>query len=95
MHSNTLPSTPRCFAWSLPFRFSDQNVLCISHFSHACYMLRPCHPLWLDHRRYDTYIDISRRSALSTFCLYVLLACFLNVCRILFLTKTKLQNMNL
>jgi hypothetical protein len=26
-----------------PFRFSDQNFLCISHLSHACYMPRSCH----------------------------------------------------
>jgi hypothetical protein len=27
-----------------PSGFSDQNFLCISHLSHACYMPRPCHP---------------------------------------------------
>jgi len=40
-----LPST----LWSLPFRFSDQNFVYISHLSHACYMPRPSHPPWLDH----------------------------------------------
>jgi hypothetical protein len=40
-HSNiTSPSTPRSFELSLPFRFSDQNFLCIFHRSHACYMPR-------------------------------------------------------
>jgi hypothetical protein len=28
---------------SLRFRFSNQNIVCISHLSHACYMLRPSH----------------------------------------------------
>jgi hypothetical protein len=32
IHSNIiLPSTPRSFVLSLPFRFSNQNFLCISH----------------------------------------------------------------
>jgi hypothetical protein len=30
------PSMPRSSEWSLPFRFSDQNIACISHLSHAC-----------------------------------------------------------
>jgi len=38
------PSTPRSSHWSLLFRFSDQNFICISHFSHAHYMPRPSHP---------------------------------------------------
>jgi hypothetical protein len=29
------PSTSRSSAWSLPFRFSDQNLLCIFHLTHA------------------------------------------------------------
>jgi hypothetical protein len=33
----------------LPFRFSDQKLVCISHRSHACYMLSPFHPTWLNH----------------------------------------------
>jgi len=44
-HSNIiLPFIPRTSEWSLPFRFSDQNVVCISHLSHACYMLSLSHP---------------------------------------------------
>jgi hypothetical protein len=32
---------------SLPFRFSDQNVIYISYLSHAYYMHRLPHPPWL------------------------------------------------
>jgi hypothetical protein len=46
--SNILPSTPSSSRWSLLFRFSNQNIVCISHVSHACFMLRPYHPPWLD-----------------------------------------------
>jgi hypothetical protein len=39
IHSNIiLPSTLRSLDWSLPFWFSDQNYVYISHLSHACYM---------------------------------------------------------
>jgi len=39
IHSNIIfPSTPRSSEWSLPFRVSYQNSLCISYLSHACYM---------------------------------------------------------
>jgi len=32
IHSNIiLPSTPRSSDWSLPFRISDQDFVCISH----------------------------------------------------------------
>jgi len=49
-HSNIILQTmPMSSEWSLPFRFSDQNFLRISHLTHACYMLRPSRPLWLDH----------------------------------------------
>jgi len=34
---------------SLPFRFSDQNFLCMYHLFHACYITRPSHPSWFDH----------------------------------------------
>jgi hypothetical protein len=33
----------------LPFRFSDQNFVCISYLPHACYMCCPSHPPWFDH----------------------------------------------
>jgi len=36
------PSMSRSSTLSLPFRFPD-NFLCISHFSYACYKLRPSH----------------------------------------------------
>jgi hypothetical protein len=36
---NILLSTLRPSKWSLPFRVSDRNIVCISHLSHACYML--------------------------------------------------------
>jgi hypothetical protein len=40
-HFNVIfPSMLRSFMTSLPFCFSNQNVLCISHLSHSCYM--PC-----------------------------------------------------
>jgi hypothetical protein len=43
-HSNIiLPSTTRSSEWSLPFRFSNQSTVCISHLSHACYMPLPSH----------------------------------------------------
>jgi len=35
-----LPSTLSSPEWSLPFRFSDQNVVFVSHLSHSCYI--PC-----------------------------------------------------
>jgi hypothetical protein len=35
---------PRSSKWSLPFRFSNQNIICISHISHACYMPRLLSP---------------------------------------------------
>jgi hypothetical protein len=33
------------------FRFSNQELLCISHLSHACYMPHTSHPPWLYHRK--------------------------------------------
>jgi len=45
IHSNIIFSyTPRSSKWSLPFRFFNQNIVCISHLSHPCYM-PPSHPL--------------------------------------------------
>jgi hypothetical protein len=38
------PSTPRFSVWSRPFRLLNQDLVCICHHSHACYMLRPSHP---------------------------------------------------
>jgi hypothetical protein len=40
----------RSSKWSLPFRFPDQNIVCIFHPSHACYMPRLSCPPWLKHR---------------------------------------------
>jgi len=37
-HSNVLPSMSRSSKWSLPLRFSDQNLVYISHLSHGCYI---------------------------------------------------------
>jgi hypothetical protein len=45
-HYNILPSTSRSSEWSLPFRFSNWNIVCISHLFHACYMSR--HLILLD-----------------------------------------------
>jgi hypothetical protein len=44
-----LPSTLRSSDSSLPFRFYNLNIICISHLSHACCMSRPLHPPWFDH----------------------------------------------
>jgi hypothetical protein len=39
IHFNIIISpTPRSSEWSLPFRLSNQNSICISHLTHACYM---------------------------------------------------------
>jgi hypothetical protein len=40
IHPNIIfPSTPRSPELSLPFRFSNQNILRISHVSHSCYFI--------------------------------------------------------
>jgi hypothetical protein len=50
IHPNIiLPSTPMTSEWSLPFRFSDQNFLCISHFFQIRYTLYPSHSPCFDH----------------------------------------------
>jgi len=47
IHCNIfLPSRPS--NWSLPFRFSNQNIVFISHLPHACCMSRPSHPARFD-----------------------------------------------
>jgi hypothetical protein len=43
-----LPSLPRPSERSLPFRFSDHDLLCIYSF-HACYIPYPSHPSWFGH----------------------------------------------
>jgi hypothetical protein len=48
IHSNIVfPSTPRSSEWTFPFSFSNQNIVCISNLSNACYM--PClsYIIWL------------------------------------------------
>jgi len=46
IHSNIIfLSTPRSSKWPLPFRFSNQNIVYISHLSHALYM--PAHLILL------------------------------------------------
>jgi len=42
-------SMPISSEWSLPFRFSNQNFVYISHLSLACYIPPLSHPLWLHH----------------------------------------------
>jgi D-alanyl-lipoteichoic acid acyltransferase DltB (MBOAT superfamily) len=50
IHSNIiLPSTSRSSEWSLPFRFSYQNVVCLSHLFRVCYMLCPPRSPLFDH----------------------------------------------
>jgi len=45
----TFPSAVRSSEWSHPFRFSDQNFVCLSHQFHACYMLHLSHPYLFYH----------------------------------------------
>jgi len=52
-----LLSTPTSPDLGLPLRFSDQNYVVISHFSHACFTSRPSHPPWFRHPT-----NISRRA---------------------------------
>jgi len=48
INSGIFPSMPSSSKWSLPFMFSNQNIVCISHFFHACHI--PClsHVPWFD-----------------------------------------------
>jgi len=47
IHSSVIvPSTLMSSEWSLPFRISEQNFVCLP----ACYMSRPSNPSLLDHR---------------------------------------------
>jgi len=49
IHSNIIyPSMPVSSKWSLPFQFSNQNTVYISHLFQACYMPCSSHP-WVDH----------------------------------------------
>jgi len=48
-HFNIIFPMPTSSEWSRPFRFANQNIVCISHLSHVCSMPRPSHPSWLDH----------------------------------------------
>jgi len=49
IHSNIIfLSTPRSSKWSLPFKFSDQNFVLISHLFIACYMPRLSYSPGLD-----------------------------------------------
>jgi len=41
IHSNIFPSTSRSSEWYLSFRFTNQNILCTFHLSHAGYIPRP------------------------------------------------------
>jgi hypothetical protein len=44
-----LSSSPKPSEWSTPLKFSGQNVVCVSYFSHACYISCPCHHPWFRH----------------------------------------------
>jgi len=65
-HSNIIhSSTTTSSEWSLPFRFSDQNLLCLYHLYHLCYMPRPSYPPWVDHPNYIwVTVSFSRRTLL-------------------------------
>jgi hypothetical protein len=41
--------------WSLPIRPSDQDIVCISHLSHACYMPYSPHAPWSRNRALAKY----------------------------------------
>jgi len=43
MLNTIFPSMPRSPEWHLLFRFSSQNIVCIFHISHTCYMPRLSH----------------------------------------------------
>jgi hypothetical protein len=43
------PSKPTSSAWSLPFRFSTQNTVCISHLSRTWHIPRLSKPPWFRH----------------------------------------------
>jgi len=50
IHSNDIfPSMLGSCNWSLPFRFSIQNIVCISHPLNACYMSCPSNLPLFDH----------------------------------------------
>jgi len=42
-----LPCALRFSEWCLLFKHSDQNLVCLSHLSRACYMSHPSRP-WRD-----------------------------------------------
>jgi hypothetical protein len=44
-----VPSVPMFSTWSVPYRFSGQNFVCISHLSHACFMSHQAHHPWFVH----------------------------------------------
>jgi hypothetical protein len=52
IHSNILRSMPLSSEWSLSFRFYEQNILCIFHLFHACYIPRQAHPLIICYEAY-------------------------------------------
>jgi hypothetical protein len=46
IHSTCIfPSMPKSSTWSLPFGFSNQRFVCISHLYCACYIARPSRSL--------------------------------------------------
>jgi hypothetical protein len=50
IHSDIIfPFTRMSSRWSLPFRFFDQNFLCIYHLTHPRYMPLPSLPPWFNH----------------------------------------------
>jgi hypothetical protein len=46
IHSNIIPSNSRSSEWTFYFRFSNLNIVYISHLFHACYMPHASHPPW-------------------------------------------------
>jgi hypothetical protein len=81
-HPTSLTSiryTPSSSEWSLPFRFSDKNMLCISSFSNSCYMPHPSHPplfdrpnkVWWSFMQSSPSSSLGPHILLSTLCLSV------------------------
>jgi hypothetical protein len=55
-----LPFTPISTKWSLSFKSSDKDLVCISPFPHVCYMPHPSHPSWSDYRSVLPRVQITK-----------------------------------
>jgi hypothetical protein len=56
IHSNVVfPSTPLSSELPVSLKISNQNFVCISHTSYACYMLPPSYPSSFDYSRGESH----------------------------------------